>query len=731
MASKSINLNGSVEILVAEDSPTQSEQLKHLLEARGYITVVAADGQQALDIARERKPALIISDIVMPEMDGYELCKAIKSDERLKDTPVVLVTSLSGPHDVIRGLECGADSFIRKPYDEKDLLSRIEYLRANRALRHKERTQLGLEILLGGQKYFITSERQQILDLLISTYEEAIRLDEGLQRSYQSLNGLYRIAEGLNRAGDEREVCETVLERALDLPGVQAGWISLREGETGFRLCAAHGAPPALEVPGALEGDCQCRRKLLAGELDQVTNIVECERLQDAKGDTRGLRYHASVPLWEGDRIFGLMNLAGAEEGLFSEEDLKILFGVGNQVGIALERAHLRQNLEELVDERTAALRAEIVERKRAEEEIQRQLQRITSLRAIDTAITASVDLRMTLNVFLGQAVTTLGADAAAVLLFNPLLNTLEYAAGLGFRSPAVERLPVRLGESHAGRAALERRTVYIPSLAEEAEEFVRPAWLAEEGFVAFHAAPLLAKGQVRGVLEVFHRAPFDPDPEWLNFLETLAGQAAIAVDNASLFEGLQRANTELIMAYDATIEGWSRAMDLRDKETEGHTQRVTEMTERLARAIGISEAELVHIRRGALLHDMGKMGVPDSILLKPGKLTDDEWEIMRKHPAYAYEMLSPIAYLRPALDIPYCHHEKWDGTGYPRGLRGEMIPLSARIFAVADVWDALRSDRPYRPAWPEEKVREHIREQGGKHFDPKIVEVFLGMTER
>lgn len=186
--------------------------------------------------------------------------------------------------------------------------------------------------------------------------------------------------------------------------------------------------------------------------------------------------------------------------------------------------------------------------------------------------------------------------------------------------------------------------------------------------------------------------------------------------------------NTELVLAYDTTLAGWSKALDMRDKKTEGHTLRVTEITLRLARIMGMKEDELVHVRRGALLHDIGKMGIPDSVLLKPGLLNNEEWEIMRKHPVYAYELLSPIAYLRPALDIPYCHHERWDGTGYPRGLKREDIPLAARVFAVVDVWDALRSDRPYRPAWPEEKVREYLRSQAGTLLDPKVVEVFLRM---
>jgi HD-GYP domain-containing protein (c-di-GMP phosphodiesterase class II) len=272
---------------------------------------------------------------------------------------------------------------------------------------------------------------------------------------------------------------------------------------------------------------------------------------------------------------------------------------------------------------------------------------------------------------------------------------------------------------------------IFVQNLDDEAGGFARSPKLSAEGFKSYCATPLIVKGQVKGVLEVFYRTALTPDPDWFDFLQSLTVQAAIAIDNASLFDELQHSNAELNLAYDTTIEGWSRALDLRDEGTEGHTERVTEMTEKLAVALGVDESELVHIRRGALLHDMGKMGIPDSILLKQDALTGPEWEIMRRHPVYAYEMLSHIIYLKRSLDIPYCHHEKWDGTGYPRGLKGEEIPLAARIFAIVDVWDATTSDRPYRTAWPKEKARTHILEQSGKYFDPHIVSVFLSLIER
>lgn len=188
----------------------------------------------------------------------------------------------------------------------------------------------------------------------------------------------------------------------------------------------------------------------------------------------------------------------------------------------------------------------------------------------------------------------------------------------------------------------------------------------------------------------------------------------------------LQEANAQLLDAYEATIEGWSHAMDLRDRETEGHSRRVAELTVQLAQNLGMDDKQIMHLRRGALLHDMGKIGIPDTILHKPTPLTDEEWSIMRQHPKHAYDMLYRVEYLRPALDIPYCHHEKWDGTGYPRGLKGEEIPMPARLFAIVDVWDALTSNRPYRPAWSEAETLMYIREQSGEHFDPQVVDLFF-----
>ncbi|MFA5567836.1 MAG: HD domain-containing phosphohydrolase [Trueperaceae bacterium] len=375
--------------------------------------------------------------------------------------------------------------------------------------------------------------------------------------------------------------------------------------------------------------------------------------------------------------------------------------------------------------------RAPVVEKTRAlNEELRRRLAHLQSLRRIDMAINNSVDVKLIFDIFMGQVMQDLDIDAVAVLLYEPQLHALRPAMGLGFSSELRARARVDLGKGAAGRAAEDQRSLYIPELrnGELWGAAIEPE--QQQEYASYMAVPMVAKGQLQGVIELYSRRPMDPTEEWLEFLETYADQGAIAVENSQLVRSLERSNQELQRAYDRTIEGWANALDLKDEETAGHSKRVTDMTVRLARRLGVGSEELVHVQRGALLHDIGKMGIPDQILLKRGPLTSEEFEFMRKHPVFAYELLSPIEFLRPALDIPYCHHEKWDGTGYPRQLSGEQIPLSARIFAVVDVYDALMSDRPYRDAWPSERAEQYIREGSGSHFDPRVVEAFFEMLQ-
>jgi len=531
---------------------------------------------------------------------------------------------------------------------------------------------------------------------------ERKRAEETLHHRFAELEALHTVSAALRAAQTRDETLPILLDETLATLETEAGVIWLYHPEHDeLHAAVARGWFQQLSETPLKPGEGIAGTVFASG---QAHVSVEFRNDPAAHATTRAQIPAgwggACVPIRSGAITVGVLFVSVPLPRQISPEQVKLLESLAEMAGASLHRMSLY-------------------------EATVRQLDQLQSLHDIDLAITASMELRMTLNVMLSHVLTQLKVDAANVLLLNPHLQTLEYAAGRGFRTDALKNTRLRLGEGYAGRAALERKLVHIPDLRGRKTDFLRSPFFSTEGFVAYYGMPLIAKGQVKGVLEIFHRAPLAAGQDWVNLIETLTGQVAFANDYAQLFDNLQRSNMDLVLAYDATIKGWSRALDLRDEETEGHTQRVTELTERLARAMNISEAEIVHIRRGALLHDIGKMGVPDGILLKPDKLTDDEWVLMRKHPQLAFDLLAPITYLKPALDIPYCHHEKWDGSGYPRGLKGVQIPLAARLFAVVDVWDALHSDRPYRSAWPEEKALEYIHAESGKHFDPQVVKVF------
>ncbi len=366
-------------------------------------------------------------------------------------------------------------------------------------------------------------------------------------------------------------------------------------------------------------------------------------------------------------------------------------------------------------------------------EEMELMVNRLGALRNIDTAITGHSTFHEIVSDIMPNVTRSLGVDAALLLIPHLDTDQLAVVGQDGFKAnilglSILERMVVR-DNRFTGKVYRERKPVFIP-IANNPDPKENPALRFDESFASYAAIPLIAKNEVKGVLEVFSRKPMNVQRDWKEFFHSLAMQVAIAIDNADLFNRMEHTNLELLAAYEATIEGWARALELRDKETLGHSERVIDLTLRLASLIGIPREEFAQLRRGVLLHDIGKMGVPDNILLKPGPLTDDEWVIMKQHPTFAYEMLSGIPYLREALDVPYCHHERWDGSGYPRGLAGEKIPLAARIFSIVDVWDALTSKRPYRPAWREQDTKAYIRDQGGKQFDPRVVEAFLKMLE-
>lgn len=339
--------------LVVEDSPTQAEQIRLLLESEGYEAQTAPDGSAGLDRIDQSEFDVVISDILMPGISGYELCRRVRSDPKNRETAIILLTTLNDPMDIIQGLECGADNFITKPYDPEHLIRRVRSVMDNRHMRSEGKLKVGIEVYFLGRTFTITSEKSQILDLLVSTFEEIVqtnhRLEERqaeLAETYQGLNGLCRVAMALNEAKTVAEVTARTVERAMELPNVRAAWITLLESDGTFRIAAAAGLPPRLQARGALEGDCTCRRMLLSDELIGSVNIIECDRLRCMGSDWNGPRTHACVPLWIGDRVLGSLNLVGLATGPFREDELRILHGVGNQVGTALERGRLRERLE-------------------------------------------------------------------------------------------------------------------------------------------------------------------------------------------------------------------------------------------------------------------------------------------------------------------------------------------------------------------------------------------------
>jgi putative nucleotidyltransferase with HDIG domain len=351
------------------------------------------------------------------------------------------------------------------------------------------------------------------------------------------------------------------------------------------------------------------------------------------------------------------------------------------------------------------------------------------ALMGIGRAINSSVGLKRVLEEVMDALIELMRAERGFLML-KESNGELSVRIARGIAHVSLDEESLKVSRTIVRKVA-ETGEPILTTNAQDDPRFEGQLSVAAFQLRSILCAPLKIKNELIGVIYVDNRARAgifqDND---LQLIRGFADQAAVAIDNARLFDDLQDKNRELEEAYQATLEGWVSALDMRDKETEGHTQRVTILTQRLARMMGVNDEDLVHITRGALLHDIGKMAIPDGILLKPGKLTDDERALIQKHPVYAYEMLRRIDFLLPAIDIPYCHHEKWDGTGYPRGLKGEEIPFAARIFPVIDVYDALVSDRPYRKGMPVDIVKGIIQRDSGMHFDPRVVEMFMQMGD-
>jgi len=763
-------------ILLIEDNPGDARLIREMLAEGGIGTDLQVSDRLAagLDFCKTGQVDLVLLDLSLPDSHGLETVDRLKKE--CGDAPLVVLTGVDDDRLALESLQRGAQDYLAKGRIEADILQRTirHAIQRQRLVSQVDEHRNMVEtivsnspdglLLIDAQTIirFANSAARQLLgrlgdDLLgeefglfsggldveeLQTVGEngqpatievrysdvqwhgkpmtlvALRdvtmqrqAEAALENRLDMLAALYRGAQTLSEHLDFEKAATAMVQTVVEVFGARFSWMARLEmvGRMkavvhfpeipGFNPTLPKGWEKRLESGCALATAMQESHPGINPQAAKDREACLCSELLGVEG----IESCAAFPMISHHHTFGVLLVYGNRPNFFTPEITEFLKSYSHLAAGTLENARLLNRTE-------------------------KQVEHLGALRNIDMAISSSLDLRVTLDVVLDNVQRQLDVDAATILLLEPHSQALEFGAQRGFRTRALKHTLLRTGEGFAGQVALKRELLHIPDLGRTDGSFSRSRLLEEEDFVTYLGVPLVAKGQIEGVLEIFHRSKLEPDEDWYDFLEALAGQAAIAIDNASLYSNLERANTELSVAYDATIEGWAKALDFRDKETEGHSRRVTELTERIAREVGIGNKDMIHVRRGALLHDIGKLGVPDSILLKPGKLTDEEWAIMKDHPNIAYQLLSPIAYLREAVNIPYCHHEKWDGSGYPRGLRGEEIPLPARIFAVVDVWDALLSDRPYRPAWPEEKVRQELQDQSGKHFDPAVVEVFLRM---
>ncbi|HDD55511.1 MAG TPA: GAF domain-containing protein [Chloroflexi bacterium] len=412
-----------------------------------------------------------------------------------------------------------------------------------------------------------------------------------------------------------------------------------------------------------------------------------------------------AVPLVVENRVIAALQLLHSDQGLYQGEDLVLLSRIANLVAIGLQKAYLYQ-------------------------ETQTHLDKLTSLQRIEQTVLENLSLPTTLDMLVDQLVKELAVDAAAILYFHPQLKTLKFITQTGFRQNILQHTDLEVGEGLAGRAAESRTMIHIPDLKHTTQQISRDLEFSTERFVSYFGVPLTAKGRLVGVMELFHRERLDPDQSWIDLLEMIAGLAAIAIDHQNIYKNLERSRNELDIALDAIIEGWAQALELRGIESPGHWRRIEELTLSVGAKLGIKGESLVNLRRGALLHDIGKMAIPDEVLHKRTPLSADERALIGKHPIDAYELLKEVAGLKSALEVPLYHHERWDGTGYPYQLVGEDIPYLARIFTVVDVWDAMRSERPYRKAFSRQKALQTLKDEAGKGFDPEIVQVFIDLLE-
>ncbi|MBI5962281.1 MAG: HD domain-containing protein [Chloroflexi bacterium] len=416
--------------------------------------------------------------------------------------------------------------------------------------------------------------------------------------------------------------------------------------------------------------------------------------------DRKTLTSEGVFPLIQDDQVIGLIGLMSHQADYFTPETSKWISSLTGNIARSLFQEDYKNR--------------------------ERQLEF-----SIYKVLQSNLDIKNTLPVALEITAEVLKADAVIAHSHNPSTQQFETCVTYGLSTATLERFPRRHKSDLAGKLFTNgNQPVWVEDLRETPPGSHPINGLGNMGFCGYLALPLIAHHDIKGILEVFWQMPHTEKTYQVGFLERVSEQFAYAMEHDSILKNLQNNNQFLASGYNVIIEGLSRTLELRDLETDGHSQRVSRLTMLLAEHMLIPQEQWDDIRRGALLHDIGKIGIPDAILLKPGSLTDQERKMMQLHVVYAYNILSPTTTSRHTLDIIHYHHEHWNGKGYPDGLKGLQIPLVARIFSVVDVFDALTSDRPYRPAWSRSQALNYLMDQAGIQFDPKVVKAFMEIAD-
>ena len=562
---------------------------------------------------------------------------------------------------------------------------------------------------LGNAQRTFSDEDVRLLTLIAGQAASAVfnaRLFSQIKQRNEELDRLYR-SLGLLIAGissDRSRLCQHISEIVVsEFNQTNCSVWLLKEDDTFLERCGLSGmyTNEVHLLPLIKSGESLIPSAMREG---RIINIGDVRGYGEYLPSWKNAASELVVPLMVEQKVIGVIDLQSPKPYAFGDDDERLMSLFALRAALILDHARLIEQTEE-------------------------RNRRLGALHVIETAITSSLDLRITLSTLVEQIQARLGVDAVSVLILDQGLQVLEYVVGRGFHNTKIEQIRIRVGEDIPGLAALDREIVYVSDLTHPKPALQYPERIASEEFVTTFALPLVTKGQLYGVLELFYRKMVHNNFEWEEFLETLARQVAMAIDGIYVFDQLQQSLMIQQAAQDATLESWARLLEMRGLEPKGHSKRVTVATINLAQQLGISDPELVNIHRGALLHDIGKLLLPDAINQNSGPLLEAEWALVRQHPKYAYDLLAKIKPLKAAISIPYCHHEHWDGSGYPRGLKGEQIPIEARIFRIVETYDLMLVDLPYRKAFFQNDVIDYLKSQAGKIFDSQIIDKFLAMT--